>query len=110
MKQHLVRFAAALLLTAVLVSCATNDNPPCRRVTAQQFMRPHTFKGIPSDRFIGISQPKQGSTKAGKAFKEIWEFGFNHSWAIIWVPVNELPADYVAEAHRKPNRPEKPQW
>lgn len=107
MKQHL---AAMLLLTAALTSCATDNNPPCRRVTAEQFMRPHTFKGLSTDRFIGVSPPTRGSAKTGKAFKEIWELGFNHSWAIIWVPVNELPADYVAEAHQKPNRPEKPQW
>lgn len=100
---------ATLLLAAALSSCASNDNPPCRRVTAEQFMRPHRFKGIPSDRFIGISSPTRVSAKTGKAFKEIWEMGFNHHWAVIWVPVNELPADYLAEAHEKPNRPEKPQ-
>ena len=91
-----------LLLTLTLGSCATNDNPPCRRVTAKEFMRPHTFKGIASDRFIGISSPKMNDSKSGKAFKEIWELGLFHGWAVIWIPVAELPPDYVAEAHRKP--------
>lgn len=97
-----------LLLTLTLSSCATNDNPPCRRVNAQEFMRQHTFKGIASDRFIGISNPKARFSKSGKAYKEIWELGLFYGWAVIWVPVEELPPDYVAEAPQKPNRSEKP--
>lgn len=32
------------------------------------------------------------------------------SWAVLWVPVHELPADHMAEVHKKPNRPEQPPW
>ncbi len=108
--KNLPALAAALLLTLGLGSCATDDNPPCRRVTAEEFMRPHTFKGIATDRFIGISPPLRNSTKAAKVFKEIWEMGLNHGWAVIWAPVDELPADYLKEARQKPNRPTTPPW
>lgn len=104
----LIQIASPLIAASLLGSCATNDNPPCRRVNAQEFMRPHTFKGIPTDRFIGISKPTTPSGKSGKAYKEIWKLGLFHDWAVIWIPLEELPPDYVAEAHQKPNR-KKPQ-
>ena len=69
-------------------------------------MRPHTFKGIKTDRFIGITKPVSPGPNSGpdKAFKEIWEFGFFHGWAVLWIPVNELPKEYVAKLHREANR------
>lgn len=100
----LIQTVASLIAASLLVSCATNDHPPCRRVNAQEFMRPHTFKGIASDRFIGTSKPLSFFSKSGKAYKEIWEPGLFHGWAVIWIPVTELPPDYLAEARQKPNR------
>lgn len=97
---------AACIAALLLSSCATDDHPPCRRVTAQEFMRPHTFKGIASDQFIGTS----GGRIFGKAkaFKTVWEMGFNHSWAVLWVPADELPPDYLKEARRRPILAERP--
>lgn len=93
--------------TALLTACATNDKPPCRRVSATEFMRPHTFKGIASDEFVGVTSSPRGfhpRGNKGKAFKTIWEMGMFRSWAVIWCPVNELPEDYLATARTKPNR------
>lgn len=104
--QHMLKAAAAVYALG-LSSCATNDNPPCRRVSAQEFMRPHTFKGIPSDQFIGVTSapgnfaPVKGE---GKAFKKIWQLGVFHGWAVIWCPTDELPKDYLSNAREKPNR------
>lgn len=97
-----------LIMVCLLSSCGSNDNPPCRRVSAQEFMRPHTFKGIPTDEFIGST--RAGTSGMKRAFKQIWEMGWNYGWAVIWTPVSELPPDYLKTAHRKPNRPEKPVW
>lgn len=93
---------------AALTACATNDSPPCRRVSATEFMRPHTFKGIASDEFVGVTSSPRGfppRENEGKAFKTIWEMGMFRSWAVIWCPVNELPKDYLATARKNPNRP-----
>lgn len=92
---------------ALLTCCATDDRPPCRRVSAAEFMRPHTFKGLASDQFIGVSGAPFDSPdqrKPEKAFKQIWEMGLFHGWAVIWCPVSELPADYLDSAREKPNR------
>ncbi|MDI1315513.1 hypothetical protein [Prosthecobacter sp.] len=102
-----IQIAASLIASSFLGSCATNDNPPCRKVSAQEFMRPHTFKGIASDRFIGITKPITPSSKSGKAYKEIWEMGLFYGWAVIWIPVEELPPDYIARVHQQPNRSER---
>jgi len=102
-------FALALLITSlVLTGCATKDSPPLRRVSAEEFMRPHTFKGLPTDQFIGTTNHglgHSGDLKPDRAFKQVWEIGFFHSWAVIWCPVDELPADYLRNAHTQPNRP-----
>lgn len=102
-------FPAIIFLTATfsLVGCATNDNPPCRRVNAAEFMRPHTFKGIASDQFIGITHtgmPHHHSGTPDKAFKTIWQMGLFSGWAVIWCPANELPTDYLKSAATNPNR------
>ena len=107
MNIHLDLFTIAAVCAISLSSCATNDNPPCRRVTAKEFMRPHTFKGIPSDQFIGVTNAPNNFTPVkgeGKAYKNIWEMGVFHGWAIIWCPTDELPKDYLAKAHKNPNR------
>lgn len=67
-------------------------------------MRPHTFKGLPTDRFIGTTQPLGQTKQGGKAFKEVWEVGLNHSWAVLWCPSDELPPSYLKSAHESPNR------
>ena len=70
-------------------------------------MRPHTFKGIATDQFIGITNegtPRQASRKPEKAFKTIWQMGLLHGWAVIWCPANELPEDYLKSAATHPNR------
>lgn len=95
------------ILLSLLSSCATNDRPPCRRVTAEEFMRPHTFKGIPSDEFIGTTSAPgkfRPMPNEEKAFKKVWEMGWSHDWAILWCPAAELPRDYLANAKSKPNR------
>ncbi len=94
-----------LPITFLLASCATEYSPPCRRVSAQQFMAPHTFKGFPTDQFIGTTKtwPK-AEDGPHKAFKQIWQLGWVCSWAIIWCPVDELPADFLKHAHEKPYR------
>jgi hypothetical protein len=97
----------AAIALPMLSSCATNDNPPCRRVTAEEFMRPHTFKGIPSDEFIGTTSAParfRPTPNEDKAFKKIWEMGWSHGWAVIWCPTGELPRDYLVHAKSKPNR------
>ena len=60
-------------ITALLLSaCASNDNPPCRRVSAREFMRPHTFKGIASDEFIGVSgAPSRFAPMKNEGKKEV---------------------------------------
>jgi hypothetical protein len=106
MKIRLNLSTIAVVCAIGLSSCATNDNPPCRRVTAKEFMRPHTFKGIPTDQFIGVTgapnhfTPMKGE---GKAFKHIWEMGVFHGWAIIWCPTDELSKDYLSKARQAPN-------
>jgi len=67
-------------------------------------MRPHLFKGVPTDRFIGTSTDlyKSESKKNDKAFKEIQELGWNYSWAVLWCPVIELPEEYLRNAHKNP--------
>ncbi len=105
--RSMLRYASPLLVALLFVGCASDDNPPCRRVSAQEFVRPHTFKGMASDQFIGVSSsPSHFTPMKGdaKAFKTIWEFGINHGWAVIWCPVEELPADYLRTARTKPNR------
>jgi hypothetical protein len=103
---HLLRFLL-VGFAFTFCSCATNDHPPCRRVSAAEFMRPHTFKGIPTDEFIGVTR---GTNRAStvqddaKAFKTVWEMGLFHGWAVIWCPVNELPKDYLEKARENPNR------
>ncbi len=107
MKFRLPAISLAAALVAMLCSCATNDNPPCRRVSAGEFMRPHTFKGIPSDEFIGVTGAPKGfnpTAREHKAFKKIWEMGWFHGWAVIWCPAEELPKEYLANAHKRPNR------
>ena len=98
--QEFVCAIGAILLS----SCASNDNPPCRRVSAEQFMRPHTFKGIPTDQFIGTTGEGAMSHGSGdkRAFKQVWELGLNHGWAVLWCPVEELPQSYLRTAHEKP--------
>lgn len=95
-------------VSALLFSgCASDDTPPCRRVSAEDFMRPHTFKGIASDEFIGVTTaPKhfRPMPNEAKAFKKIWEMGLFHRWAVIWCPAEELPEDYLANARSQPNR------
>lgn len=107
------QLAALLLVTALLAGCATtydNDHPPCRRVDATEFMRPHTFKGVATDRFIGITQPlfPAADKDERRAFKEIWEVGNFHGWAVLWIPASELPSDYLTNALSQPNRPSHP--
>ena len=103
----MLRCACTTLVTIAISACASNDNPPCRRVSAQDFIRPHTFKGIATDQFIGVTAspahfpPMKGETKA---FKTIWELGLFNGWAVIWCPADELPRDYLRTAHTKPNR------
>ena len=65
----------------------------CRKVSAAEFMRPHTFKGIPSDAFIGVTDQK--------AFKKIFRFGFVDSWEVLWTPAKDLPSDYIKQAPNK---------
>jgi hypothetical protein len=108
--RKLLWLATLLLVTALLAGCATtynDDHPPCRRVDATEFMRPHLFKGVATDRFIGITQPLlPNADKDGRrAFKEIWEVGNFHGWAVLWIPASELPSDYLANAHKEPSRP-----
>jgi len=103
----LSRWVIVAITAFLLSACASNDNPPCRRVSATEFMRPHTFKGIASDEFIGLSgaPPRFSRMKnEGKAFKKIWEFGLFHGWAVIWCPEEDLPKDYLLNARLKPNR------
>ena len=105
--QHHLRYAALFIVATLLSGCATNDKPPCRRVDAKEFMRPHTFKGFATDRFIGITRNRyrhQGNDNC-RAFKEVWELGLFHGWAVLWIPAKELPDDYLANAYNKPNRP-----
>jgi hypothetical protein len=97
--------AGSIALAGIVSACATNDNPPCRRVSATEFMRPHTFKGLASDRFIGVAEPPFSGSGTRRAFKQVWELGLTHSWAVLWVPTAELPSDYLANAHKEPNRP-----
>jgi hypothetical protein len=102
-------FALALLMASLIFSgCATNDSPPIRRVSADEFMRPHTFKGVATDQFIGITQTglsRSRDRKPDRAFKQVWDTGLFHSWAVIWCPAEELPADYLRNATNQPNRP-----
>lgn len=103
----LSRWVIVAITAFLLSACASNDNPPCRRVSAREFMRPHTFKGIASDEFIGVSgAPSRFAPmkNEGKAFKKIWEFGLFHGWAVIWCPEEDLPKDYLINARMKPNR------
>ena len=102
-----MRHVAIVLAAMLLPGCATNDNPPCRRVVASEFMRPHPFKGLATDRFIGVTQPLNATRRSDgqRAFKEVWELGLRHGWAVLWIPAGELPADYLAHAPREPNRP-----
>lgn len=104
---------ATLLASILLAGCAStpnDNNPPCRRVDATEFMRPHTFKGVATDRFIGVTMPLFPSSDSDerRAFKEIWEVGNFHSWAVLWIPARELPADYLTNAPIEPNRPARP--
>ena len=101
MKTHTL-IILTIVLTFLCFSCATNERPPCRKVSAAEFMRPHTFKGIATDDFIGTTSGNIREDR--KAFKKIWELGLNHSWAVLWCPVDELPQDYLATAHEKPYR------
>lgn len=105
--QHHLRYAALFIVATLLSGCATNDKPPCRRVDAKEFMRPHTFKGIATDRFIGVTKTRRRSHSDDdrKAFKEIWELGLIAGWAVLWIPAKELPDDYLANAYNEPNRP-----
>jgi hypothetical protein len=99
---------ATLLVTTILSGCATEDSPPIRRVSAQEFMRPHTFKGLPTDQFIGITQTglnRSRDRKPDKAFKQIWSTSLFSSWSVIWCPAEELPEDYIRTASTEPNRP-----
>ena len=94
----------SLVCATLLPSCASRDNPTCRRVSAEQFMAGHWMKVTPSDQFLGTAgDPFEGpdSKKEGNAFKQI---GWKHSWTIIWCPVSELPADYLKNAHKEPIR------
>ncbi len=107
--RKLQRLAALLFATALLAGCATkydNDRPPCRRVDATEFMRAHRFKGVATDRFIGITHPFLAPDDERRAFKEIFELGMNHGWAVLWIPASELPPDYLANAHNQPVRPD----
>jgi|688.fasta_scaffold1014294_1 hypothetical protein len=82
-------------------SCATQDSPPLRRVTAEEFMRPRYFKGAPSDQFIGTTGNEfrfSANRKPERAFKQVVDFGLFHRWAVIWCPVDELPEDYLRKA------------
>ncbi|MGC3960644.1 MAG: hypothetical protein QM813_22735 [Verrucomicrobiota bacterium] len=108
--QKLRQRAALLFATTLLAGCAASydhDHPPCRRVDAAEFMRPHTFKGVATDRFIGITQPlfPTADKDERRAFKEIWEVENFHSWAVLWIPASELPPDYLTNAVSRPNRP-----
>jgi len=102
MKHRDLNALLAIGAAFAVTSCATNDSPPCRRVSAQEFMRPHTFKGIATVQFVGFNHSRD--RKPNKAFKTIWEMGLFHGWAVIWCPVEELPGDYLATAREKPNR------
>lgn len=112
-KQNMMtRFRRFPLVWAVFLiampSCATSASPPLRRVSASEFMRPHTFKGVPTDQFIGATQSgfeHSQDRNPETAFKKIWEIGLFHSWAVLWCPADELPADYLRNAHAHPNRP-----
>ena len=70
-------------------------------------MRPHTFKGIATNRFIGVTKNRHRSRSDDdrKAFKEIWELGLIAGWAVLWIPAKELPDDYLTNAYNEPNRP-----
>ena len=108
--QEMKRVFALAVLSAPLIftGCATNDSPPIRRVSADEFMRPHTFKGVPTDQFIGTTQTglsRSRDRKPERAFKQVWDTGLFHSWAVIWCPAEELPADYLRDATSQPNRP-----
>ena len=70
-------------------------------------MRPHAFKGIATDQFIGTTTTgirASRDSKPDKAFKTVWEMGLFHGWAIIWCPTEALPSDYLATAKEHPNR------
>ena len=106
----MTRILATFSFVLLAASCATNSRPPCRQVSADEFMRPHLLKGLPSDRFIGVAPPpflSRRNPDKGKAYKEIWEIGLNHSFAILWCPVTELPKDYLKTAKEHPNRENK---
>lgn len=70
-------------------------------------MRPHPFKGVATDQFIGTTSTGFSHARDGqpdKAFKTIWEMGLFHGWAVIWCPVKELPGDYLRDAPTHPTR------
>ncbi len=74
-------------------------------------MRPHTFKGVATDQFIGKTMAgfsHASDSRPDKAFKTIYEMGLFHSWAVIWCPVKELPGDYMRAAHTQPARSSAP--
>lgn len=70
-------------------------------------MRPHTFKGIATDQFVGTTMTEAkipSDRKPDKAFKTIWQMGLFHGWAVIWCPASELPPGYLSTAKDRPNR------
>lgn len=87
-----------------LSGCRSGD-PPCVRVDAGEFMRPHTFKGVATDRFIGVSTPVHPERNPGdsRAYKEVYDATLFHTWRILWIPTRELPADYLERVKRQPN-------
>jgi hypothetical protein len=94
---------AAMLMASCTV--VTRDSPTVRRVSADGFMAAHTFKGLPTDQFIGTTGNlfNHGSgRKPEKAFKQIWSA--YAGWGIIWCPTSELPEDFLRSAHEQPWR------
>jgi hypothetical protein len=81
---------ATFLALALLLPSCSSDTVRCRKVSAAEFMRPHTFKGIASDAFIGTADEK--------TFKKVFHFGLVNSWEVLWIPSRELPSDYLLKA------------
>ncbi len=79
----------------------------CYRVSAQEFMRPHGVAAMDWDQFIGVSKPYRPGRGAELAFKMVPYVSIisgGYPKCVIWCPVSELPADYLKNAHKKPNR------
>ena len=59
-------------------------------------MQANRFKGLATDRFIGVSEGSVAfpESQNRRAYKEVFEIGLFHSWAVQWCPVEELPEDF----------------